>query len=372
MPIRWASTLPAPGCIHRPGGLFFGEMQGQGWEQVDVTTETGDTGGRGLVDGRISSENGPLSRRNPVRARELQRLDRDARAYVSVNPGGLGVVTHGVGPNPSHSGGGRRGRIVGFSKESRRRMVRRLARIDWGANTCFFTTLTVPDSVVGVDASTYKKWLKNWIQRLQYRYDRNLKGVLWRQEWVPRRSGQHIGAMVAHFHCVLFFEGGGPMLGSLRYFAGKSWAGVVRSGDDRHERVGTSVVKARNVRGEKLGRLMAYLSKYLGKLRENTVVDTRTGEVINCGRQWGVTGDVPMVTIATISMTWATYLEFVKRIREWGQSVNSWYLTAINHNWKGYLLMGDGLALLQRLTEGLDITFLPCKGASIDELALAA
>jgi len=140
---------------------------------------------------------------------------------------------------------------------------------------------------------------------------------------------------------------------------------VVRSQDAKHVKAGTQVVRARNVRGAEMGKLLSYLSKYMGKLQKHTVIDRVTGEILSTGRAWGSWGDLPIVEMGTVEMDWPTYRVFCERVNEWGRSAGSWYLAAINEGWRGYVLLGDGLELFGRLTEGLDVTYCPRRGAPL-------
>lgn len=109
------------------------------------------------------------------------------------------VVNHSVVPTEA-----KRGKIMGFTRAARLRMLRLIARIDWArVGGSSFITLTYPDHVVN---RTYQ----------QRTTDRTLfiKGIeeiigtkvatLWRVEWVARKSGQFQGQMKPHLHIVVF------------------------------------------------------------------------------------------------------------------------------------------------------------------------
>jgi len=328
----------------------------------DTTTQTDAQGGAGVSPGlvypRISRETSSAPQDVDQRLPDLRDIgQRPPRAYLGCYPGGIRVHTGGVGPGAAAVGKGKRGIVSGFSPDSRRRMLARLAAIDWSAGPVFFTTLTFPDSEVGRPWEDYKNWLQLWMKRASYRFKGRLRGILWRQEWVPRKSGAHVGRLACHFHLCLFFDGRAPDLERLRAWVSQSWAEVVGSDDLRHARVGTRVSLARNVRGDKMGCLLAYVSKYAAKRATGCPVDAETGELVQTGRAWGIVGTLPLVRLGVLSMDWATYKAFLERVNEWGRATGSWYLSALSENWRGFLIMGDGRLLLDRLAEGLDVTW---------------
>ena len=256
--------------------------------------------------------------------------------------------------NVKGTGGGKRGSIHGFSRHSHRRMVCLLQRIGWRGQGAFFVTLTYPDASRGQEWQESKTHLRLGRQRLQRRWGYRLKGGLWRLEVVPRKSGEHVGAMMPHYHVVLFWRDDfGPDLDAFREWVSRSWYETVNSGDAKHLQAGTQVVRARNRGGAETGKLLTYLSKYLGKIAPKMLIDKTSGEILQTGRIWGQFGDLPTVTIAALRMTYPAYCELCERVATLGRAVGSWYLGAITERWRGFAVLGDGLALLE-LFDGID------------------
>jgi hypothetical protein len=97
-----------------------------------------------------------------------------------------------------------RGTVKGFSKASRLRFLKFLARVDWnllGPST--FVTLTYPDEKAFPDSHT-----RNKQRYLFWRYIENYLSVkipmVWRIEWKARKTGKFVNKVVPHFHLILF------------------------------------------------------------------------------------------------------------------------------------------------------------------------
>jgi len=318
----------------------------------------GTLGDSGLVDRAISGRK-VTWQGGRARVAELATRARSASevAWVGVCPGGLSVkASTGAGPGPA-PGIPTRGKIHGFGRRSRSRVVRKIMGIDWAACPVHFVTLTFPDDVALEEWPQFKRWLKAFEKRLERAFGKGIGGF-WRQEWVRRKSGAHVGKWVPHFHVCLFWNDRiPPSLDGLRRWVARAWAEVVGSTDPNHGKAGTQVLRAKNVKGPDMGKLLSYLSKYMGKIQKHTVVDFETGEVLETGRAWGFWGRVPFVEVATVAMGPEAYREFIRRIWAWGRETGSWYLSSINSGWAGYRLLGDGLLLLDRLCTGLDIRY---------------
>jgi len=157
--------------------------------------------------------------------------------------------------------GGVRGEIRSFSRSSRRRLLRTIAKLD-RRYIPLFLTLTYPAEFPG-DYRVWKKHVDTIGKRMVRRWGN--VAILWRLEFQKR------GAPDLHFLVwgVDYLE----MLGWLS----KAWFEVVGSGDLKHLVAGTQVAKVRSWRG-----VSSYVSKYMSKNRE---VD---GSVV--GRRWGIIG----------------------------------------------------------------------------------
>jgi len=159
--------------------------------------------------------------------------------------------------NLARTGGGLRGRVCGFSRASRRRLLRTLGRVNQAA-VPLFVTLTYP-AVWPSDGAVVKIHFDRWVKRLHRAFP--AAGVVWKLE-LQRRGAPH-------FHCLVW----GAEYAELLAWASRAWYECVGSADERHLRAGVRVERLRTWRG-----VRSYASKYLGK----------TGDWGDLGRVWGV------------------------------------------------------------------------------------
>ena len=171
---------------------------------------------------------------------------------------------------PMRRGGGTRDRVRGFTRESRRNLLRRLASVNRHAFRAFkgrmiFVTLTYPRKYPE-DPELCKRHLKALRKRLQ----REFKpfAAFWRM------GIQQRGAW--HFHLLLFV---GPSLGSigeLRRFISSSWYEVTGKISEGHLRAGTRVEAVK-----KWKQATSYVERYMAKPEEFP-------EGLETGRIWGI------------------------------------------------------------------------------------
>ena len=248
----------------------------------------------------------------PARAR-LRRLKRpglvngriSARGGVAVFlPGGVQCKRWSSGPECERRGGGVRGKIKGFSRASRRRLMDKLMGVDWRAvavptkhaheGRAFFVTLTYPDSW----PSDYGK---SHLRAFRARLERAFGGVgaVWRLEFQERGA--------PHYHIMLVLDQVLPVA-VLRSWVSRAWFEVVGSGDEKHLRAGTNVQVVYAERGP--GKLMCYLGKYLSK---------ESFDGVEAGRVWGIWGMLPVgAAIAAVVKSRRAWVEFCRRLRRWG------------------------------------------------------
>jgi hypothetical protein len=167
-------------------------------------------------------------------------------------------------------GGGIRDRVKGFSKASRRNLLRRLASVDRRAFRSFkgriiFVTLTYPRQYPS-DPEVCKGHLKALRKRLQRRY--GPFAALWRLG-IQRRGAWH-------FHLMLF---AGPSLGpvgELRRFVSSAWYEVCGEASKGHLRAGTRVETVRRWK-----QATSYAERYVAK-------PEAFPEGLRTGRVWGI------------------------------------------------------------------------------------
>jgi hypothetical protein len=167
-------------------------------------------------------------------------------------------------------GGGIRDRVRGFSRESRRNLLIRLASINRRAFRAFkgriiFVTLTYPHEYPE-DPEVCKNHLKALRRRLQRKVG-EFAGF-----W--RMGIQKRGAF--HFHLLLFVGPSFGPIGELRRFISSSWHEVTGKISEGHLRAGTSVdvVKKRKA-------ATSYAERYMAKPEEFP-------EGLQTGRIWGI------------------------------------------------------------------------------------
>ena len=156
-----------------------------------------------------------------------------------------------------------RGAVHGFSRQSRSRLLKTMAKIDRNASArALFVTLTYP-SWSGTDFTTCKRHLHAWAERFKRRFARG--AFIWRMEL--QKNG------TPHYHLIVF---GVPYI--AHQWVARTWFDVVGTQDKRHVEAGTEIRRVASYRNA-----LAYASKYAAKVAEREAGDTT-------GRVWGVIG----------------------------------------------------------------------------------
>jgi hypothetical protein len=201
-------------------------------------------------------------------------------AYVSSSVGGSVSTLSFENPKASNRlsppsphlrhGRGIRDRVRGFSRASRRNLLRRLASINRRAFRAFkgriiSITLTYPHEYPD-DPVLCKRHLRAFRKRLQREY--KSFAAFWRM------GIQQRGAW--HFHLLLFV---GPSIGpvrELRRFISSSWYEVTGKVSEGHLRAGTRVEAVKRWK-----QVTSYVERYMAKPEEFP-------EGLQTGRIWGV------------------------------------------------------------------------------------
>jgi len=172
-------------------------------------------------------------------------------------------------PPRTHRGGGIRGKVRGFSRVSRRNLLRRLAAINRTAfrvfeGKVFSLTLTYPKQFPD-DPEPCKRHLKAFLKRLERRY--GPFAAFW------RLGIQKRGAW--HFHLLLFAPPSFGTLRTLRASVASCWYEVCGKVSEGHLRAGTNVEVVR-----KWKQATSYAEKYLAR-------EEQFPEGVETGRVWG-------------------------------------------------------------------------------------
>jgi hypothetical protein len=183
----------------------------------------------------------------------------------------------------------KRGKITGFSRKSRKRMIQELSKVRRDSLP-IMVTLTYPGEY-SHDPKAWKNDLDNFVRRLARKF-KNAAGV-WKLE--PQKRG------APHFH--LFVWGAG--YAELLLWVALAWFQVVKSGDIRHLHAGTRVEKVKSLSGSRW-----YASKYLGK-----EVDGEGWEYP--GRWWGIfqREKLPYGELVNVEVTQEKAVEFIRYMR---------------------------------------------------------
>jgi hypothetical protein len=198
-------------------------------------------------------------------------------AYVSSSVGGSvstlsfeNTTPRNYGSPPMRRGGGIRDRVRGFSRTSRRNLLRRLASINRRAFRTFkgrmiFVTLTYPGEYPQNPARC-KGHLKALHKRLQRMY--GPFAAFWRM------GIQERGAW--HFHLLLFVGSSLGSIGELRRFISSSWYEVTGKVSEGHLHAGTRVEAVKRWK-----QATSYVERYMAKPEEFP-------QGLETGRIWGV------------------------------------------------------------------------------------
>ena len=168
---------------------------------------------------------------------------------------------------------GKRKQVSEFTKSARLRMLKSVAKVDWSrVGRSLFITLTYPDDKCdrrpcdrNRDKYLFTRSMENYLGRKV--------GVLWRIEWVPRKSGSRIGSMECHVHLIVFDCRFLP-IENVRCW----WRSALRA-------VGPIVVWIDKIEGGRdVGK---YIAKYCGKISEGNR-SLVYASYLNTGRHWGI------------------------------------------------------------------------------------
>jgi hypothetical protein len=171
---------------------------------------------------------------------------------------------------PTRCGGGIRARVRGFSRDSRRNLLRRLASINRGAFRAFtgrmiFVTLTYPHEYPE-DPEVCKNHLKALRKRLRREY--GTFAAFWRLGIQTR------GAW--HFHLLLFVGQSVGPVSELRRFISSSWYEVTGKVSEGHLHTGTRVEAVKRWK-----QATSYVERYMAKPEVFP-------EGLQTGRIWGI------------------------------------------------------------------------------------
>lgn len=242
---------------------------------------------RAVAGGEAPSlDNGDKSGRSPV------------AGVVKFMPGGMKVSVRK--PGGSMPVGGKRGIVKGFSRQSRARLIELVMALALSAvaapgkgarvGRAFWITLTYAD--MPGDRGAIKAQLRAFRHRLE-RSGLPAFGAVWKLELQARG--------VPHYHLIVVFESEVKWR-DVADFVRVAW----------YELTGAKVVDVQTVYGD-TGRLMRYLSKYMGKVWSSDEA---------WGRVWGVWNEdkLPWGDTASLEFSKVQLVAFLRLLRRWGRS----------------------------------------------------
>jgi len=184
-----------------------------------------------------------------------------------------------------------RGKIRGFSRKSRSRLLNRLAMINKNEGMPLFITLTYPKEFPK-ENEVYKADLEKFIKRLVYRFPK--VAGFWRLEFQKRGA--------PHYHLLIW---GLPFSSAIKKYISWIWFKVVGSEDEKHLKAGTQVARVRSWRG-----VMFYAGKYMAKM-DNIEFET--------GRVWGYfnAGYIPWSSVEVLELTQEKVVKLMRLMRRY-------------------------------------------------------
>jgi hypothetical protein len=194
---------------------------------------------------------------------------REARATFWLG-GSLMAVRRGSVKIDCKGKPSKRGVITGFTKGSRRRLMRMIAKLKANEKP-LWVALTFPDEFFENRENGAE--IKNCLRRFGARFRRKFPNgsFIWRLEMEQRKSGKYPGHYFPHFHVLVY----GVQLRDLRDWMPRAWWGACGKLSLDHLKAGTyskSLDDRKNV--------FSYVSKYQAKVSGK--------QCIKLGRVWGV------------------------------------------------------------------------------------
>lgn len=229
----------------------------------------------------------------------------DANTYV-VNPDSYLLEVRGSycrvrifkGTKGQKLGGGIRGEIQEFSKQSARRLRYFIFSLD--SPPKLFITLTYPEDYppvirTKIHLDKFFTYLKRWLIRRKIKYS-----AIWKLEFQKRGA--------PHYHILMYtdYEFTYSELTLLRNFISHIWYFVVGSGDEKHLKAGTQVKVVKSKR-----ELVSYVTKYVAKPEQGNGEKT--------GRFWGVRcrENLPIAQSQLVYLNRSEYIALRRLVKRW-------------------------------------------------------
>lgn len=217
-------------------------------------------------------------------------------------------IKKGIQPKRNF-GSSKRGTIRQFSRSSRKRMIEFMAKVRYNCSL-LFATLTYPDLFPPDDPECWHDDFEAFRRRFERAYPDYR--AIWRMELKERLSGENIGEKAPHFHLIIFLdkyfdEIALPVVcNNFWAWMSNNWSEIAAYEDENHILHGTdcTIVRSRK-------HAYAYVSKYVGKISEDT---------IDAGRRWGRIGKFDTSHSETFNLSDDEYIELRRLVKKWLKS----------------------------------------------------
>lgn len=268
---------------------------GDGWERIKAgMTPRGGSGGVPVTGGDLDGAGGE---RFPLSTTHI-------RPFIEFYPGASQLKVEKGGDKPEQKGGGMRGKIRGFSKQSRRRLMLMISKIRRDAELPLFVTLTYPEIFPTPEKA--KIDITKFFKRLRRRFKK--AGLIWKLE--PQERG------APHFHILMW----GVNLQIARDWIPGNWYEIAGKADRKHLAWHMGLCGNGNVHCVQQVRswkgVWAYAAKYLGKTFE-----IAGWERIWTGRYWGVIAgsDIPFAKLTRVELDYRKAVQMMRYQRRYAR-----------------------------------------------------
>jgi hypothetical protein len=202
-----------------------------------------------------------------------------------------------------------RGKIQGFSRKSRNRLIRDFLSLEEMPDS--FSTFTYDDSILKpLSMESMVEKVHGDIHRLRAFLGKRFPGLWskWRIEWKPRKMGECAGMYAPHIHGL--WRIGKRNFEVVRNVILMEWLRI--TGTENFDAWSVTFKKESFMKLEGKRRVIGYVSKYVAKESENLGFNT--------GRHWGEIGAPPVSKGIVVELDNWESLHLVRLLKKWLKS----------------------------------------------------
>ena len=204
----------------------------------------------------------------------------------------------------------KRGKVDGFSYNSRRRLMDKLSRVDKAKKPLFVTLTFADEHADNKTVCRHKSIIKAFEMRLYREYP--TAGSIWRFEAKDRQSGKYIGEWFPHYHILVWNI---EDLFTFRKWVAVNWWDLCGSVSPEHYAAGTSVERIKSIKG-----VFHYAAKYMAKIANSeTAIKPKIWAMP--GRVWGVwrLENIPYVKAIMCQLTEEESIKLIRYMRRFAR-----------------------------------------------------